>query len=84
MHTIFTLLISAFSFNSFALDSTYLQSYGVKDSFASRSDLIKKSWAETDVLTINNTELPVAYNNMLRYAFASSYAYRTKQGADPF
>ncbi|MCJ8348561.1 hypothetical protein [Moritella sp.] len=48
MHTIFTLLISAFSFNSFALDSTYLQSYGVKDSFE------------------------------------SSYADRTKQGADPF
>jgi len=167
MRTIFTLLISALSFNSFALDSTYLQCYGVKDSFASRSDLIKKSWAvnasnqylkldgywkdnsynadtenyfivkaidsvavtseqvhsvlasmcsntlvnkysddyisnityfasnssvgyeypvmtEVDALAINNTELPVAYNNMLRYAFASSYVYSTEQGADAF
>ena len=39
---------------------------------------------EADALSINNTELPVAYNNMLRYAFASSYVYSTEQGADPF
>lgn len=167
MRTIFTLLISALSFNSFALDSTYLQCYGVKDSFASRSDLIKKSWAvnpnnqylklegywkdnsynadtenyfvvkkidsvtvnsdqvhstlanmcsntlvnkysaefisnityfaadssygyeypvmsEVDALAINSTDLPVTYNNMLRYAFASSYVYSTEQGANPF
>lgn len=167
MRTIFTLLISALSFNSFAFDTTYLQCYGVKDSFAPRSDLIKKSWAvnasnqylkldgywkdnsynadtenyfivkaidsvpvtseqvhntlatmcsntlenkysnqfisnityfasnssvgyeypvmtEADALTINNTELPVAYNNMLRYAFAASYVYSTEQGASPF
>jgi hypothetical protein len=167
MRTIFTLLIFALSFNSFSLDSTYLQCYGVKDNFEPRSDLIKKSWAvnpnnqylkldgywkdnsysadtenyfvvkvidsvpvtseqvhsvlagmcsntlvnkysdkfisnityfasnnsygyeypvitETDSLAINNTELPVAYNSMLRYAFASGYVYSTEQGAAPF
>lgn len=167
MRTFLTLLISTLSFNSFALDSTYLQCYGVKDSFAARSDLIKKSWAvnpnnqylkldgywkdngynadtenyfivkaidsqpvtsdkvhstlasmckntlvnkysneftsnvtyfasnssvgyeypvmtEVDALAINNSELPVAYNNMLRYAFASSYVYSTEQGASSF
>lgn len=167
MRTFLTLLISTLSFNSFALDSTYLQCYGVKDSFAARSDLIKKSWAvnannqylklegywkdngynadtenyfivkkidsnpvtseqvhstlatlcsdtlvnkystdyisnityfasnssmgyeypvmtEVDALAINTSVLPVAYNSMLRYAFASSYVYSTEQGADPF
>ena len=45
MKKILALLISVFSFNSFAVDSTNLQCYGVKDSFNVRSDLIEKSWA---------------------------------------
>ena len=156
-----------FSFNSFALDSTYLQCYGVKNTFAPRSDLIKKSWAvnknneylkldgywknsnftatdenyfvvtaidsvavssdevhdvltsmcsntlaekyaadvtdkityfatshsygyeypalsEVESLAIINTELPLSYNKMLRYAFAASYVYSTEPGANAF
>lgn len=45
MRKIFALVLAAFSFNSFAADTTYMQCYGVKDSFEARSDLIKKSWA---------------------------------------
>lgn len=167
MKTIVTILTSILSFQSLASDSTYLQCYGIKDSFTPRSDLIEKSWAvnpdnqylklegywkdnafnadtenyfvvkkidsvavssyevhskldemcnntlankysneftsnityfasdsslgyeypvlsEEEALSINNTQLPFAYNKMLRYALASSYVYSTEQGADPF
>ncbi len=45
MRRILALVVTTMSLNCFASDTTYLQCYGVKDSFASRSDLIKKSWA---------------------------------------
>jgi hypothetical protein len=167
MQKIFTLVITVLSFNCFATDTTYLQCYGVKDSFAPRSELIKKSWAvndsneylrldgywkdngynateenyfvvksinsvavtsdevhnvltemcsntlaakystdytsnityfatshsygyeypvlsEEESLSINNTELPLSYNKILRYAFAASYVYSTEPGSNPF
>lgn len=45
MQKFFIFIISVLSINSYALDTTYLQCYGVKDSFTPRSELIKKSWA---------------------------------------
>ncbi|WP_139291624.1 hypothetical protein [Moritella viscosa] len=73
MNTIFTRLISTLSFNRFDLDITYFSS--------SRSSGYEYLiMTETDALTINNTELPVVYNNILRYPFASSYAYSTNKG----
>ena len=41
-------ILTFFSINSFAVDSTYIQCYGVKDYFESRSDLIDKSWGIND------------------------------------
>lgn len=167
MRKIFALMFAVFSFNSFAADTTYVQCYGVKDSFAPRSDLIKKSWgvndsnqylklkgywrdnsynamdenyfvvksinsvavnsdqmhevlteacrktlarkyssdflsnisyfatshsygyeypaiSEAEAFAINNATLPLSYNKMLRYAFASSYVYSTEPGANAF
>lgn len=48
MRLLITFIMAIFSVNCFATDSTYFQCYGVKDSFASRSQLIKKSWAVND------------------------------------
>ncbi|WP_028863808.1 lipase family protein [Psychromonas aquimarina] len=48
MRIIFIFIFTIFSFNCFATESTYLQCYGIKDSFASRAQLIKKSWAVND------------------------------------
>ncbi len=45
MRILVTLFITLFSLSSLAKDITYVQCYGVKDSFAARSQLIKKSWA---------------------------------------
>ena len=167
MKKILALLISAFSFNSLAVDSTNLQCYGVKDSFEARSDLIKKSWAvnanneylkldgywrdnyyrantenyfvveaidsvpvnasdlhqiletmcsdklvnkysdefinnityfasntaldheypvlsKEEALSVDNAELSLAYNKILRYAFAASYVYSLEQDGKPF